>query len=100
MSIRTTCFLLLAVMSICGGCANITTPTGGKKDKSPPKLVSIDPSVTGLNKHVVVKIVDSLLDSNTTYRISFGNAIKDLHEGNPFSKYTYTSPSPRDRQKS
>ena len=130
MSIRAICSLLLAVViGICGGCANITAPTGGKKDKIPPKLVSItpadslkntrvnriemyfdeyitvsdvskevqisplikvDPTVTGMNKHVIVKIVDSLLDSNTTYRISFGKAIKDLHEGNPFPKYTYT----------
>ena len=110
------------------GCANITTPTGGKKDKIPPKLVLTEPgdsllntrvnklvlnfdeyitvadaatevqispllpiplSVVGLYKHVTVKIVDSLLDSNTTYRISFGKSIKDLHEGNPFKKYTF-----------
>ena len=37
-----------------------------------------------------MKIVDTLLDENTTYRLSFGNAIKDLHEGNPFRQYTYT----------
>ena len=110
------------------GCANITHPTGGLKDKIPPKLVEIEPkdsllntrvtkivmnfdeyitvsdasteveispilpippSVIGLNKHVTVKLIDSLLDSNTTYRIRFGKAIKDLHEGNPFRKYTY-----------
>ena len=129
MNIRAIHFLLLAVIGICAGCANITAPTGGKRDKTPPKLVSIDPAdslkntrvkriemhfdeyitvsdvskevhispllsidptVIGLNKHVIVKIVDSLLDSNTTYRISFGNAIKDLHEGNPYSGHTYT----------
>ncbi len=31
-----------------------------------------------------------MLEDNTTYRLSFGNAIKDLHEGNPFKNYTYT----------
>ncbi len=111
------------------GCANITAPTGGKKDTTPPRLtalepqdsllnvktkrielnfdeyitlsdaikevalspiLSIQPIVTSNNKHVVVKIVDSLLEENTTYRLSFGNAIKDLHEGNAFAGYTYT----------
>ncbi len=120
---------LCVLISVCAGCANITTPTGGKKDKTPPKMVSIDPAdsllntrvkrieihfdeyitvgdiskevalspmlsiqptVTGKNKTVLVKIVDSLLEDNTTYRLSFGNAIKDLHEGNPFTGYTYT----------
>ncbi len=129
MSISRYRFLLCFVISVCAGCANITAPTGGKKDTTPPKLVSIDPQdsllntkvkridiifdeyitvadvskevalspmlsvqpvVTGLNKHVTVKIVDSLLEENTTYRLSFGNSIKDLHEGNPFHSYTYT----------
>jgi hypothetical protein len=129
MSTRVICFILLAFICINAGCANITAPTGGKKDKIPPKLLIIDPAdsvlntrvkriemhfdeyitvadvskevqmspiiaiaptVIGLNKHVIVKIVDTLLEDNTTYRISFGNAIKDLHEGNPFPKYTYT----------
>jgi Bacterial Ig-like domain len=128
MSARSSGFLLFLVFA-CMGCANITAPTGGKKDKIPPKLVSIDPKdsllntrikriemhfdeyitvsdvgkevslspilsvqpvVTGRNKTVVVKIVDSLLEDNTTYRLSFGKAIKDLHEGNPFANYTYT----------
>ena len=129
MNTRGAHFILFFILCISAGCANITAPTGGKKDKIPPKLVSIDPpdslkntrvkriemyfdeyitvsdpvkevqlspilsiapQVTGLNKHVIVKIVDSLLENNTTYRLSFGNAIKDLHEGNAFAKYTYT----------
>jgi hypothetical protein len=53
-------------------------------------ILAIAPTVTGLNKHVVVKIVDSLLEPNTTYRLTFGEAIKDVHEGNPFKGYTYT----------
>jgi Big-like domain-containing protein len=129
MNTRVACTILLIATCIIAGCANITAPTGGKRDKTPPKLVDIDPpdsllntrvkriemhfdeyitvadankevqispiisippTVVGLNKRVVVKIVDSLLEANTTYRISFGSAIKDLHEGNPFKKYTYT----------
>lgn len=41
-------------------------------------------------KTVTLKIPDSLLQSNTTYRISFGNAIQDIHENNPYAGYTYT----------
>lgn len=40
-------------------------------------------------KKVIVNIADSLLSDSTTYRISFGNAIKDLHEGNVFTGYHY-----------
>jgi hypothetical protein len=121
--------LILFLLLILAGCANITAPTGGKKDVVRPKLVSLSPrdsltntrvgrvslyfneyitvnnpakevqlspilpiapSVIGLNKHVTVKIVDSLLEPNTTYRLSFGEAIKDVHEGNAFIGYTYT----------
>ena len=53
-------------------------------------LISVAPTVIGKNKHVTVKIVDSLLEANTTYRLSFGKSIKDLHEGNAFAGYTYT----------
>lgn len=52
--------------------------------------LTIAPTMTGTNKKVVVKIPDSLLQDNTTYRISFGNAIKDLHEGNVYSSRSYT----------
>ena len=122
------CFLLVLIC-FCAGCANITAPTGGKKDIIPPKLIaispadsllntkvkridmtfdeyitvsdaskeveispmlSIQPTETGLNKKVTVKIVDSLLEENTTYRLSFGKSIKDLHEGNVFANYVYT----------
>ena len=129
MSNRLRVFFLFVLLLNCAGCANITSPTGGKKDTIPPKLVSIDPkdsllntrvtriemhfdeyitvsdvtkelqispiltvapTMIGKNKMVVVKIVDSLLDTNTTYRLSFGTSIRDLHEGNQFHKYTYT----------
>ena len=121
--------LLLATVIFYAGCANITAPTGGRKDTTPPRLIrvspndslrntrvkrieldfdeyvtvteaakevqlspmlSVQPNVTALNKRVVAKIADSLLEDNTTYRISFGHAIKDIHEGNPFKNYTYT----------
>jgi uncharacterized protein (DUF2141 family) len=121
--------LLVFVSCFIGGCANITAPTGGKKDTTPPRLVSIIPGdslldtrtteitlrfdeyvtlsdvskeltisptlsippvATSLYKRVTVKIPDSLLEDKTTYRLSFGSAIRDLHEGNPFKDYTYT----------
>ena len=64
--------------------------TDATKEVQISPMLTISPTVSGVNKHVVVKIVDSLLEDSTTYRLSFGNAIKDLHEGNAFSKYTYT----------
>lgn len=111
------------------GCANISTPSGGKRDTTPPKLLYVSPKdsllntrvseiklqfdeyvtasdvqkeveispmlpvppvVMALNKHVVFKIEDSLLEDNTTYRVSFGKAIKDVREANIFPRYTYT----------
>ena len=129
MSARLPGYILLILLVLSAGCANITAPTGGRKDTIPPKLVTIDPpdslkntkvtrlemhfneyitvtdvtkevqlspilniqpTVTGKNKTVIVKIVDSLLEPNTTYRLSFGSSIRDLHEGNPFPKYTYS----------
>jgi len=53
-------------------------------------ILSIPPTVTGLNKKVTVKIPDSLLMENTTYRISFGSSVKDIHEDNKISGLTYT----------
>jgi hypothetical protein len=53
-------------------------------------LLAVPPTVTGLNKKVTVKIPDSLLMENTTYRISFGSSVKDIHEDNKISGLTYT----------
>jgi hypothetical protein len=105
MSARIFCFLLV-FSSIIMGCANISTPSGGKKDTTPPKLLSVSPAdsllnsradkivlrfdeyitvsdvqkeveispvlsipptVTGVNKHVTVLLADTLLEHNTTY---------------------------------
>lgn len=122
--------LAIGLMSILAvGCANISTPTGGKKDVTPPKLVAVVPAdsstsvsasklelyfdeyitagdaskevevapilpvpaeVVVKGRKVTVKFPDSLLEANTTYRVSLGNLIKDVHEGNVFAGYTYT----------
>lgn len=39
-------------------------------------------------KTVTVKLKDTL-KPNTTYSINFGNAIVDVHEGNPYTNFTY-----------
>lgn len=41
------------------------------------------PEVTANGKKVTVKFGEDLLP-NTTYRLFFGNAISDMHEGNPY----------------
>lgn len=52
-------------------------------------LLPFQPTVEALNKRVIIKIPDTLLQENTTYRISFGNAIGDIHENNVFKNYSY-----------
>ncbi len=52
-------------------------------------LLRIPLSVTASGKHVRVSIPDSLLQDETTYRISFGKAIRDVHEGNVYSSTGY-----------
>jgi len=53
-------------------------------------LLPFPPSVVAVGKKVIIKIPDSALFNNTTYRIYTREAIKDLHEGNAFKPYTYT----------
>ena len=49
----------------------------------------INPKVDFKLNTVSVKLVDSL-ESNTTYSINFGDAIKDFTEGNTLKEFTYT----------
>lgn len=120
--------LVLCICCLWASCANIVPPNGGKIDRIPPKLLSINPEDSSLNtrvtqielrfdeyvtvgdvakevqvspilsqnpsmtvkgKSVILKIPDSLLRNNTTYTISLGNSIKDLHEGNPYAGKTF-----------
>jgi len=48
-----------------------------------------NPTVESRLNTVTVKLKDTL-ESNTTYSINFGNAIKDFTEGNPIKEFTYT----------
>jgi len=54
---------------------------------SPP--LAEKPDIKLSNKTVVIKLKEDL-KPNTTYTIDFGEAVKDLHEGNTFKDYTYT----------
>ena len=47
-----------------------------------------NPAINYNLKTITVKFKDSLLP-NTTYSIDFGNAIKDVNEGNVFKNFTY-----------
>ncbi|MCX6310473.1 MAG: Ig-like domain-containing protein [Bacteroidetes bacterium] len=53
---------------------------------SPP--LNHDPDVTIRKKDIVIEISDTLLP-NTTYTISFGNAIVDIAEGNILENFRY-----------
>jgi len=54
---------------------------------SPP--LNSKPDIKLNNKTVVIKLKEDLRP-NTTYSINFGEAVKDLHEGNLFKDYIYT----------
>ncbi|MEZ5015831.1 MAG: Ig-like domain-containing protein [Flavipsychrobacter sp.] len=54
---------------------------------SPVLPFPLDVRLSG--KKVKVLIPDSLLNENTTYRIDFGTAIRDLHEGNAYKGSSY-----------
>jgi uncharacterized protein (DUF2141 family) len=101
-------------------CANVSAPTGGPKDETPPKLLSTIPKQGQTNfpgkgitlefdeylklknpkeetiitpnikdtkftvkKNLVLIEFPEKLAENTTYSISFREAIQDLNEGNP-----------------
>ena len=54
---------------------------------SPPLADKPDIKLNG--KTVVIRLKEDL-KPNTTYTIDFGEAVKDLHEGNTFKDFTYT----------
>jgi hypothetical protein len=112
---------ILAATTLFGSCATQTTPTGGPKDETPPKLVSSNPKNGELNfdNNTVEVVFDELIklqnpkdeiiiipplgkktqfvvrknkllitpetawQENTTYSISFREAVQDINEGNP-----------------
>jgi len=47
-----------------------------------------DPGVEPKLRTVIIRLKDTL-EPNTTYTLNFGNAIKDVNEGNPARSFTY-----------
>lgn len=52
-------------------------------------LLSMAPTVTAYAKVVEIKLPDSSLMPNTTYRIALGNALTDNRERTPYKDYVY-----------
>lgn len=53
-------------------------------------LLKASPKVIAHKKRVSIEIHDSLLEPNTTYHLSLGNAIQDMNESNPYSSMNFT----------
>ena len=52
-------------------------------------LLPITPTVTAFGRKVIIKLPDSSLQPNTTYRIALGNALTDNREQTPYKNFTY-----------
>jgi hypothetical protein len=52
-------------------------------------IFEVNPEIGVRSKTVTVRFRDSLLP-NTTYILNFGNAIRDINEGNVFKNFVYT----------
>src|SRR5690606_19803759 len=53
-----------------------------------PKLKTL-PEITAEGKKVIIKLKKEELKPNTTYRLSFGRAIADMHESNSINGFDY-----------
>lgn len=120
--------LILKILVLSPGCANMVPPSGGARDSLPPVLEKVDPPDSSINfnertitftfdeyldqlrdvtenliisptpkieprieaklKTVTVKLRDTL-EPNTTYYFNFGNAIRDINEGNVLRDFSY-----------
>lgn len=52
-------------------------------------MLPMNPTVLSLGKKIQIKLADSMLQPNTTYKISFGNAITDNRENTPYADFSY-----------
>lgn len=120
-------FIYISFIFIGTRCAQIAQLSGGKKDISPPKIISCSPNNASLNfnsktieiqfdEYITLKDVANQfiitpqlkeipefqthgkklkitikenLQPNTTYKLSFGNAICDLNESNILQNFEY-----------
>lgn len=46
-------------------------------------LMPVNPKYSVHKNRLNIEIPDSVIQANTTYRIDFGNAVRDIHESNP-----------------
>lgn len=53
-------------------------------------LLQNNPRLKAHKRTLRMEIDDSLLQANTTYVVSLGNAVVDLHEGNPYPNLRFT----------
>jgi len=120
--------LILKILVLSSGCANMVPPSGGARDSLPPVLEKVDPPDSSINfsdrtitftfdeyldqlrdvmenllisptpniepfiesklKTITVRLRDTL-EPNTTYYFNFGNAIRDINEGNVLRDFSY-----------
>lgn len=59
------------------------------KHMSISPMLDILPVVMSYGKRVEIKITDSLLRPNTTYKLSLGNALTDNRENTPYADFSY-----------
>jgi hypothetical protein len=120
-------FFIVLLPFLFASCAQVLTPDGGPKDRTPPHVTAYapdsaatnftgnkivlhfneyvqlkdlnnqlivspplnqDPDVEIHRKDIVITLKDTLLP-NTTYTISFGNAIRDITEENVLDNFRY-----------
>lgn len=52
-------------------------------------VIDAKPTVISYGKRIEIKLVDSLLQPNTTYKLSLGNALVDNRENTPIKDFSY-----------
>jgi hypothetical protein len=53
-------------------------------------LTAVNPKVTVHKKVLSIHLPDSLLEQNTTYKLNFGNTVKDIYEGTAYNNLGFT----------
>jgi hypothetical protein len=53
-------------------------------------IMKTKPKVDVIKKKLSILLPDSLLEQNTTYKISLGNSVKDIYEGNAYQNLSFT----------
>lgn len=61
-----------------------------QKNFSISPLTKQNPKIKVKKKSLIIELPDSLLESNTTYTLDFGNAVRDLRENNEYKNLRLT----------